>query len=107
MSFWFISYVAPTVRPNQGSAFPYFFQFLQEVCEGSRAEGYIQGKAPWNQAKWERPAHRHAASATQCRARRGHTKKPDPGWVVLGDTCLRHQLNFPNMGSEETALNQR
>lgn len=37
--------------PTQGSTFPYPFQFLQEAQEGRRAEGYIQGKASWNQSK--------------------------------------------------------
>lgn len=104
----FISYVAPYHVPQPRVSFPPLPPVPPEAPEGNRAEGYRQGKVPWNQS---RMGEAHTLSYNTHHSVQGsasrRAKEPDPSWVVLANIRLRHQLTFSKMESAKTALKLR
>ena len=81
--------------PTRGLLFSYLFQLLQRPREGSRADGYIQGKAPWNPSEVGEAHKRSHSIHHQGRAvATDMQRNVIQAGQVLGNIGLRHELIF-------------
>lgn len=91
--------------PTWGLLFSYLFQLLQEARVGSRADGYVQGKAPRNpnevgEAHKQSHSIHHQGRAVATDTQRNMIQAEQ----VLGKHRLKTWTDIlPNMGQEETS----